>query len=150
MILYLFVSMDSITLWTHLRKSNRFLSREVPGADSGRSLNLSVTDPRSTGISSKNGLLLRLSMHWSTSARCLSKDTKSRTTRARYWSTSHTALMVIRSPGAILLLTPPFPDATIIRDQLINLLLAARDTVRSPSSAAVENGLIAVCRRRRS
>jgi len=44
----------------------------------------------------------------------------------------------------------PSPDATIIRDQLINLLLAARDTVRSPSSVAVENGLIAVCRRRRS
>ena len=34
--------------------------------------------------------------------------------------------------------SPPSPDATIIRDQLINLLLAARDTVRSPSPVAAE------------
>jgi len=45
---------------------------------------------------------------------------------------------------------PPPTDVTVIRDQLINLLLAARDTVCSPSSAAAESKLIAVYRRRRS
>ena len=44
-----------------------------------------------------------------------------------------------------------FPvDVTVIRDQLINMLLAARDTVCSFSSAGAENPLTVVFRHRRS
>ena len=41
-------------------------------------------------------------------------------------------------------------DVAVIRDQLINLLLAARDTVCSSISAAAGNTLITAYRRRRS
>lgn len=41
------------------------------------------------------------------------------------------------------------PDVTIIRDQLINLLLAARDTVRSSPSATAERALMTAARHRR-